>query len=211
MMREQVLQKVVSRTVRDIYSRPAGHLVGYSVDAGGGLRTVGIDHGGAIFKEYPADQVIFDNEAVILVPRWRSDVERLSKLRATVQKRAQALEQLRGENQVPEHVYMTLKAQLGEDASRLQSNYDSMRDTLERRSADLQTRRGALEQFIAAIMVQHRSGEIDDGAYESARRSVEEMLGQDDREQADLRNALRLLTSSDEALAPGAKSATGLQ
>jgi len=55
---------------------------------------VGIDHGGAIFKEYPADQVIFDNEAVILVPRWRSDVERLSKLRATVQKRAQALEQL---------------------------------------------------------------------------------------------------------------------
>ncbi|MBI2184864.1 MAG: CdvA-like protein [Thaumarchaeota archaeon] len=194
MIREQVLQRVVSRSVKDIYGRPAGSVLGYTVDATGALRTIGIEHGGA-FTEYSAEQIIIDNDSMVLVPRWRSDVEKLSRIKGTVAKRAQALEELRAEGEIPQHVYESMKSQLDEDSSKLQSSHSSMKEALEKRSADLTKRRAALERFVAGIMVQHRSGEIDDAAYDASKNNVVEILGQDDREQADLKNALKLLSS----------------
>ncbi|MBI4257863.1 MAG: CdvA-like protein [Thaumarchaeota archaeon] len=185
---------MASRSVKDIYGRQSGSVLGYTVDAAGALRTIGIEHDG-VFSECSADQVIFDNDSIVLVPRWRSDVEKLSRLKSTVTKRAQALEELRAEGELPQHVYESMKVQLDEDASKLETSHSSMSEALEKRSADLAKRRASMERFIAGIMVQHRSGEIDDAAYETSKNGVAGILAQDDREQGDLKNALKLLSS----------------
>lgn len=203
-MREQVLQKVVSRDVKDIYGRQAGSVVGYTVDASGGFRSMGIDHGGGLFIEYPADQLIFDDDALVLAPRWRTEVEKLAKLRGTVQRRVQALEQLRVEGEIPQHVYDHMKAQLDEDLVRLQASYGPLKEALEKRSGEMTRKRAQIEKFIASIMVHHRSGEIDDASFESSKAAVAEMLAQDDREQADLRKALQLLSPPEASQVGGA-------
>ncbi len=193
MIREQVLQRVVSRSVKDIYGRPVGSVVGYVVDASGGLKSLGVDHSGGAFNEYAAEQIIFDNDVLVMVPRWRNDVEKLGRLRTTVGKRSQSLEELKSEGEIPQHVYDVMKTQLDEDTTRLQAASNALREGLEKRSNELSRRRGMLEQFIATVMVQHRSGEIDDAAYEASKSNVVEMLAQDDREQVDLRSALKML------------------
>ena len=193
-MRTEVIQKLVGRPVKDIYGRYVGYVVGFSVDTTGELRSVGVDQGSGEFAEYPNNRIISDKDGLIAVPSWKVETEGLGKETEMVRRRAQALEDLAKEGEIPTHLYEEMYKQYSEQLTKLQESYNNLGQRLRRRKEELDHQGELLDRFLANVKVQFRSGEIDEGTFKVASDYCVSMKERDVREREDLAKVLRIIT-----------------
>ena len=192
MMHAQTLEKLVKKPIKDSYGRFIGHVIGFSLDSSGNMKGLGVDHGSSTFQEYPQDRILIEanGENIILLPEWKENVDKLRKNTLTVKKRTKAINELKTEGEIPQHVYEELKSNCENEINSLRSSYDSTIDKLTDRISQIENSRKDAEKFLGTLKVQYRTTEINDETYKSASQSTIEMMGKDENERTEILSLL---------------------
>ena len=88
---------MIGMPVKDMYGAPMGKVLGTSTDIDGSIQTVGINCGSEGLKQIPYEQLVV-KEAVIFIPKWRLDSQRLLKEKELVVRRLTALMEIVSDN-----------------------------------------------------------------------------------------------------------------
>ena len=75
-MRSETFKSLVSKPVHDFYGRELGKIIGIYVDNLGQLKSVGVDEGHGNLKEYSSTNIVFEEGSLVIVPKWRVEIEK---------------------------------------------------------------------------------------------------------------------------------------
>ncbi|HEY6282352.1 MAG TPA: CdvA-like protein [Nitrososphaerales archaeon] len=193
-MRAEALEKLVNRPVKDTYGRYVGFVVGFSVDTSGGLKSVGVDQGNGEFTEYPNERVVSTADGFVVIPEWKVAIESIGKDVEGVRRRAKALQELAREGEVPRTLFDDMMGKYSDEASKIQSTYKSLAESMAVRLGELEGQKDSLDKFLVEIKVQFRAGEIDEAAYKVAAESCQAMQSRNSQEMGELTKALKSVT-----------------
>ena len=184
------LRALIGKSVKDFYGREAGHVIGINVDNLGQLNSVGIDEGRGKLMEYSSNNIIFEDGSLVIVPKWRVDIERVGRESETAQKRANALQKLLSEGQIARDEYEDKEKEYEGQASSLKSSYEKMVLELRDRIEEMDRQKKKLDRFLLETKIQHETGEIDDEIFQETDKYIVEMLKRDTTEKEDIQNIL---------------------
>jgi hypothetical protein len=184
--------------VKDHYGRYLGNIVGFSLDNGGHIKSIAVEHAGGEFAEYASGRILIEGEYVILLPDWKEEIERLKRDSALAQKRAGSLEQLSKEGEISAEVYAHFKERYEVEITTLRSSFTSLTEGLKSRIAALAEKNTRISKFTGGLKVQYRTGEIDEQTYRTAMDSISQLLKRDAEESNELATMLTWLTGSSE-------------
>lgn len=194
-MYSETLRKLIGKSVKDIYGRYVGKVVGLVVDISGQLKSIGVDEGSGNFVEYHNSRILLDNETLVIVPNWKMDIEKIKRESTISQKRFLALEELSKEGEIPQYVYEEMYKQYSENIHRLQESYKTLTEELKGRIEELDCQREDLEKFLGNVKVQYKTSEIDEETYRVASENVTMMRDRDSKEKDDIFAILNSLSS----------------
>jgi CdvA-like coiled-coil domain len=207
-MRSEALEKLVNRPVKDTYGRYIGFVVGFSVDTGGDLKSVGVDEGNGEFSEYPNERLVSTADGFVVVPGWKIECDALGKEVDGVRRRAKALQELSKEGEIPGTLYDEMMSKYSDEASKIQQSYKSLAEGMVVRIGELEEQKESLERFLVNLKVQFRAGEVDEAAYKVSSESCQGMLKKNSQEREELGKMLKFATeplSASTSNAPSAK------
>lgn len=193
-MRSEALEKLVDRPVKDTYGRYVGFVVGFSVDTSGELKSVGVDQGNGEFTEYPNKRLVSTADGFVVIPEWRAECDSLGKDIDGVKRRVKALQDLARDGEIPRSLYDEMIGKYTGEASRIQSSYKSLAESMVVRLGELEGQRETLDRFLVDIKVQFRAGEIDEAAFKVASDSCMSMQKRNTQEMEDLSRMLKAAT-----------------
>jgi CdvA-like protein len=193
-MRTEALEKLVDKPVKDTYGRYVGFVIGFSVDTSGELKSVGVDQGNGEFTEYPSERIVSSAEGFVMIPEWRVSCDALGKDLDGVRRRAKALQDLAREGEIPRTLYDEMMGKYSDEATKIQSSYKSLAESMVVRIGELEGQRENLDRFLVDIKVQYRAGEIDESAFKVAAESCQSMQKRNTQEMEDLSKMLKAAT-----------------
>jgi hypothetical protein len=193
-MRAEALEKLVNRPVKDTYGRYVGFVVGFSVDTSGDLKSVGVDQGNGEFTEYPSQRVVSTADGFVVIPAWKIECDSLGKEVDGVRRRAKALQDLARDGEIPRSLYEEMIGKYTAEASKTQSSYKELAESMVVRIGELEGQKENLDRFLVDVKVQFRAGEIDEAAYKVAAESCQAMQKRNAEEMADLSKTLKFAT-----------------
>jgi len=195
----EMFRRFIGKPAKDIYGRYVGYVVGITLDAGGRLRSIGVDRGG-IFEEFTRTQIMLDNETLILVPRWKVEAEKFKKEYGLTHSRFQALDELLKNGEIPEYVYKELYEEYKSSMSKLEEAQKSLIETLTKKMEELDNHAKHLEKFLGYLKVQHKTGEMSDETYKMASEQLITGIEKTLQEKEDIEKSLKSLTSPGDEL-----------
>ena len=190
-MRSETFKSLVSKPVHDFYGRALGKIIGIYVDNLGQLKSVGVDEGHGNLKEYSSTNIVFEEGSLVIVPKWRVEIEKFKKENAIAQKRSKALDELLDDGEIDREVYDNLGKQYNIQSDNFKQSYDDLSDSLKTRLDELDSRQSQLNTFIANIKIQHKTGEIDSDTYDTTIDHITSMQKSDESERNDILGVIK--------------------
>lgn len=194
----EILRRFLGKSVTDVYGRNVGTVVGLTMDDQGEIAMIGVEHGNGKFETYDSNHVMVEGGAIVLIPVWKVDAEKLMKEFALAHKRLQALDLLMQEGRITQYVYTDLRKTYETATAELEEMRKILIEKLKARADEVETQVRDLEKFLANIEVQHMTGEIDDEAYQLATNSLKLGLSQLTAEKKDVETLLAEITTQPE-------------
>jgi sporulation protein YlmC with PRC-barrel domain len=198
----EILRRFLGKSVTDVYGRNVGTVVGLTMDDQGEIAMIGVEHGNGKFETYDSNHVMVEGGAIVLIPVWKVDAEKLMKEFALAHKRLQALDSLMHEGRITQYVYNDLRKTYEAATTELEEMRKILIEKLRVRADEVETQVRDLEKFLANIEVQHMTGEIDDEAYQLATNSLKLGLSQLNAEKKDVETLLAEITQPEAAPTP---------
>ncbi|MEM2339249.1 MAG: CdvA-like protein [Nitrososphaerales archaeon] len=195
----EAVRSLIGKPVKDAYGRYVGYVIGMYIDALGQLKAIGVDEGKGSFSEYNSDRILIDNESLIILPNWKIDVDKLKKEKQQTELRTKALEELHNSGEIPRYVYEDLRKQYEDDLKKLQSAYNSLIESLQKRIVELDQQKENLEKFLGRIKVQNKTGEIDERTYKVMSDYILSILEKNYLEKRDIETILNSFSSPSES------------
>ena len=166
---------MIGMPVKDMYGAPMGKVLGTSTDIDGSIQTVGINCGSEGLKQIPYEQLVV-KEAVIFIPKWRLDSQRLLKEKELTVRRLTALMEIVSDNDT-----MKSDAELIHEKNRtklmtLQKTEEEINSELEQRVDEINSQMKAVKVLLFDAKVQCKSNEISQETFEQVQKETDEML-----------------------------------
>ena len=166
---------MIGMPVKDMYGAPMGKVLGTSTDIDGSIQTVGINCGSEGLKQIPYEQLVV-KEAVIFIPKWRLDSQRLLKEKEFTVRRLTALMEVVSDNDT-----MKSDAELIHEKNRtklmtLQKTEEEINSELEQRVDEINSQMKAIKVLLFDAKVQCKSNEISQETFEQVQKETDEML-----------------------------------
>jgi hypothetical protein len=166
---------MIGMPVKDMYGAPMGKVLGTSTDIDGSILTVGINCGSEGLKQIPYEQLVV-KEAVIFIPKWRLDSQRLLKEKELTVRRLTALMEIVSDNDT-----MKSDAELIHEKNRtklmtLQKTEEEINSELEQRVDEINSQIKAVKVLLFDAKVQCKSNEISQETFEQVQKETDEML-----------------------------------
>ena len=166
---------MIGMPVKDMYGAPMGKVLGTSTDIDGSIQTVGINCGSEGLKQIPYEQLVV-KEAVIFIPKWRLDSQRLLKEKELTVRRLTALMEIVSDNDT-----MKSDAELIHEKNRtklmtLQKTEEEINSELEQRVDEINSQMKAIKVLLFDAKVQCKSNEISQETFEQVQKETDEML-----------------------------------
>ena len=166
---------MIGMPVKDMYGAPMGKVLGTSTDIDGSIQTVGINCGSEGLKQIPYEQLVV-KEAVIFIPKWRLDSQRLLKEKELTVRRLTALMEIVSDNDT-----MKSDAELIHEKNRtklmtLQKTEEEINSELEQRVDEINSQVKAVKVLLFDAKVQCKSNEISQETFEQVQKETDEML-----------------------------------
>ena len=166
---------MIGMPVKDMYGAPMGKVLGTSTDIDGSIQTVGINCGSEGLKQIPYEQLVV-KEAVIFIPKWRLDSQRLLKEKELVVRRLTALMEIVSDNDT-----MKSDAELIHEKNRtklmtIKKAEEEINSELEQRVCEINSQIKAVKVLLFDAKVQCKSNEISQETFEQVQKETDEML-----------------------------------
>ena len=167
---------MIGMPVKDMYGAPMGKVLGTSTDIDGSVQTVGINCGSDGLKQIPYEQLVVKSEAVIFIPKWRLDSQRLLKEKELTVRRLTALMEIVSDNDT-----MKSDAELIHEKNRtklvtLQNTEEEINSELEQRVVEINSQMKSVKVLLFDAKVQCKSNEISQETFAQVQTESDEML-----------------------------------
>jgi len=180
--------EIIGKNVKDMYGTFMGKVIGTITDIDGSIQTIGIDCGSQGLQQIQFEQIVVQNDAVIFIPRWRLDSQRLIREKQLTLRRLKALMDIASEN---DH--------MKEDAEMIHEKYKSKLVTLdeaeseikvklEERMTELEEETKSARMLLFDAKVQCKSNEISETTFDSVKSCTNEVIERVSHEIAEIKN-----------------------
>ena len=168
--------EIIGKNVKDMYGTFMGKVAGTLTDIDGSIQSVGIDCGSQGLQQIPYEQLVVQGDAVIFVPKWRLDSQRLIREKQLTLRRLTALIDIVSEND-------DMKA----DAEMIHEKYKSklvlldeaeseIKAKLEARLTELDEQMKSAKMLLFDAKVQFKSNEIPDATFDTVKSCTTEII-----------------------------------
>ena len=180
--------EIIGKNVKDMYGTFMGKVIGTITDIDGSIQSIGIDCGSHGLEQIQYEQIVVQNDAVIFIPKWRLDSQRLIREKQLTLRRLKALMDIASEN---DH--------MKEDAEMIHEKYKSKLVTLdeaeseitaklEERMTELEEETKSARMLLFDAKVQCKSNEISDTTFDSVKLCTNEVIERISHEIAEIKN-----------------------
>jgi len=180
--------EIIGKNVKDMYGTFMGKVIGTITDIDGSVQSIGIDCGSQGLQQIQYEQIVVQNDAVIFIPKWRLDSQRLIREKQLTLRRLKALMDIASEN---DH--------MKEDAEMIHEKYKSklvtldeaeteIKAKLEKRTTELEEETKSARMLLFDAKVQCKSNEISDTTFDSVKICTNEVIERVSHEIAEIKN-----------------------
>jgi len=180
--------EIIGKNVKDMYGTFMGKVIGTITDIDGSVQSIGIDCGSQGLQQIQFEQIVVQNDAVIFIPKWRLDSQRLIREKQLTLRRLKALMDIASEN---DH--------MKEDAEMIHEKYKSklvtldeteseIKAKLEERTNELEEETKSARMLLFDAKVQCKSNEISDATFDSVKICTNEVIERVSHEIAEIKN-----------------------
>lgn len=187
--------KWVGKSVRDVYGRSLGRVIGITFDLGGKIVSVGVEQGGHLTEVNP-DRITSDREDIVVIPEWKLEARCVGLERGGLTKRLSALTKMVNEKRISQELSKDILDRL----SSMQKSQDAVIARTTAKLDDLKRADKEVDGFMSLVTLQHLAGEIASDDYEFALTQCEDVKAMNEREILDIRRALGIAAPGDEVM-----------
>ncbi len=189
----------MSKSLRDIYGRNMGEIVGIIFGLDGNIQTIGVSESAGKFFSYPGTRLVSRDSELIIVPEWRAEAQNLAGQKESLKRRERAIEELFRCRELDPKLFDEINTEMA--AAR--ASYKTLREKVETRQIELEERMLSVSDFMGISKVLHATAEIDEWTYQVTAEFCRTQLETDAKELDELRTAIGYLEDiEDEAPLP---------
>jgi hypothetical protein len=192
----------LGKSVEDLYGRHVGVVVGFSLKTNGDVDSLGVDGGSGYFTELKSGRLLFNEQALVVVPTWKADVARVTGEVGVLRRRISALHALakdpNTDGQISSAQYGQLRTQYETRVAKIQESSEKIVVEIKSRMDELDQQDDSLAAFLVNVNIQFRSGEISEESFREISDRCVTMKARNAKERDDLMTAYGLLTRKEE-------------
>jgi len=189
---EDELVNFLGKELRDIYGRQIGNIVALTMGSDDSIESIQVQRRDGTLARFPVGQMVLDERSPILLPEWKVESEEVARELQTARKRSQALRELLCDEEISSEVYSELTKQQDDLSKQVNERRGRFLDKLQAKSKQLDEQIRQLSRFLVDVKMEHRAGEIDQGALDVACRAVEPIIKTVTAEKKELEKARAL-------------------
>ena len=180
--------EIIGKNVKDMYGTFMGKVAGTLTDIDGSIQSVGIDCGSQGLQQIPYEQLVVQGDAVIFVPKWRLDSQRLIREKQLTLRRLKALIDIVSENDDmkadAEMIHEKYKSKL----VLLDETESEIKAKLEARLTELDEQMKSAKMLLFDARVQFKSNEISDATFDTVKSCTTEVIEHVTHETSEISN-----------------------
>jgi len=195
----------LGKSVDDLYGRHVGVVVGFSLKTNGDVESVGLDQGSGSFAEVKASRLLSQEQALIVVPMWKSEVTRITEETGVLRKRISALRELESDskaNGAASGQFEQLRTQYEARVAKTEESIEKLLQEMKRRMEEIDRQDENLARFLVNVNIQFRSGEISDASFGVISDHCAAIKARNGKEREELTTGLALLGRKEEQARP---------
>jgi hypothetical protein len=176
----------IGKPVKDEYGRQVGRIASFAVTPNGRVNGVYIEHGDGEFQNYPSDQFKMDGEEITLTPTIKIKVKALCDEIPLIWRKDQALSDLVDKKKIPSEMFSELHKNFEGALNQLKADAQTNLESIDKQIAKSNSQIRELNSALIHIEIEREIGRIDDTAYETALKMVQDGLKKVNSEKTDL-------------------------
>jgi len=180
--------EIIGKNVKDMYGTFMGKVVGTITDIDGSIQSVGIDCGSQGLQQIQYEQLVVQGEAVIFIPKWRLDSQRLIREKQLTLRRLKALIDIVSENDDMKADAEIIHEKYKSKLTSLDETESEIKAILEARLTELDVQMKSAKMLSFDAKVQYKSNEISDATFETVKSCTTEVIEHVTHETAEIAN-----------------------
>jgi len=180
--------EIIGKNVKDMYGTFMGKIIGTITDIDGSIQSIGIDCGSQGLQQIQYEQIVVQDDAVIFIPKWRLDSQRLIREKQLTLRRLKALIDIVSENdhmkadaEIIHEKYKSKLVTLDETESEIKAK-------LEERMTELEEEMKSAKMLLFDAKVQCKSNEISETTFDHVKSCTNEVIERVTHETAEITN-----------------------
>jgi len=180
--------EIIGKNVKDMYGTFMGKVIGTITDIDGSIQSIGIDCGSQGLQQIQYEQIVVQDDAVIFIPKWRLDSQRLIREKQLTLRRLKALIDIVSENdhmkadaEIIHEKYKSKLVTLDETESKIKAK-------LEERMKELEEEMKSAKMLLFDATVQCKSNEISETTFDHVKSCTNEVIERVTHETAEITN-----------------------
>ena len=180
--------EIIGKNVKDMYGTFMGKVIGTITDIDGSIQSIGIDCGSHGLEQIQYEQIVVQNDAVIFIPKWRLDSQRLIREKQLTLRRLKALIDIVSENDHMKADAEIIHEKYKSKLVRLDETESEIKAKLEERMTELEDETKSARMLLFDAKVQCKSNEISDATFDSVKSCTNEVIERISHEIAEIKN-----------------------
>jgi hypothetical protein len=179
---------IVGREVKDMYGTLVGKVLGTLTDIDGSIQTVGVDCGSEGLKQIQREQLVFQEDVVIYIPKWRLQAHKFMREKGLTLRRINALADIVSEN-----------GEMKDDTDVIHNKYKSKLATLDQieskiksellvRLGEIEDQEKMVKEILFDAKVQIKSEEITEPTFTTIQMHAKNILERFSHEKTEIEN-----------------------
>ena len=179
---------IVGREVKDMYGTLVGKILGTLTDIDGSIQTVGVDCGSEGLKQIQREQLVFQEDVVIYIPKWRLQAHKVMREKGLTLRRINALADIVSEN-----------GEMKDDTDVIHNKYKSKLATLDQieskiksellvRLGEIEDQEKMVKEILFDAKVQIKSEEITEPTFTTIQMHAKNILERFSHEKTEIEN-----------------------
>jgi hypothetical protein len=179
---------IVGREVKDMYGTLVGKVLGTLTDIDGSIQTVGVDCGSEGLKQIQREQLVFQEDIVIYIPKWRLQAHKFMREKGLTLRRINALADIISEN-----------GEMKDDTDVIHNKYKSKLATLDQieskiksellvRLGEIEDQEKMVKEILFDAKVQIKSEEITEPTFTTIQMHAKNILERFSHEKTEIEN-----------------------
>ncbi|KPU81185.1 hypothetical protein JI55_02650 [Nitrosopumilus sp. PRT-SC01] len=180
--------EIIGKNVKDMYGAFMGKIVGTITDIDGSIQSIGVDCSFQGLQQIQYEQIVVQNDAVIFIPKWRLDSQRLIREKQLTLRRLKALIDIVSENDHMKADAEIIHEKYKSKLVRLDETESEIKAKLEERATELDEESKSAKMLLFDAKVQCKSNEISETTFDTVKSCTNEVIERVSHELAEIKN-----------------------